>query len=753
MKLKKRLLSVLLILTVMVTFMPAVTLTANAASKTSKKVYTVSSEKNEIGDNTKYTYNKKGFVTKTVSKYTKKNSYSDTSRTVTTTFKYNSKNRIKTKTTKDVSKETTYKTNKTTGKSTGKSLGTVTTTTTDVTKYTYKNGRAVKEVTTSTTVKSGSIKETNVSLGLSEVTQLSNGSYIAGHNYRNPDGSYNEENTSDNAYYYTGNVTAAVSTGTETTSYKDNGDGTYTETYSYESNDSNFKETPKKTYYRYDYDSDKYVVCSQSEDYDFYRTESVDVSVNAGSGDHYSRTRSEVITDKTVTTKTYKYDKKKRVKQAKISTVSTDGNTSVETESGRRSYTDEDEIYDEASDDYKYVDYTTTTDYSEKESGSSLYTETSSQVEKYTYDKNNRKKTTVVTDNGVRNSVETTENGRTESTEESSTKYSDGKTSSRKSSTTYTGANDITTTVYSNGNRATTVTSNPYSCTSIESSVNRDGRKSSSETKYDYTFFSNGGKMTSTVSKESYEYSDGSKSAEDRTSTMYEYDGSGQKYSYSTTYVENETSADGTPWTYKRSYAYYNDGTGEKYYYDSYKNGDDPEEVETNDAALKAAAERATAALTATGTPYVSTKNKAVKAKPSKATTNFVYDKQGNLKSAKTSGSRTEAETLRNETYGHDIYEFNADKALEEVETIVEHTYKKNRMKENTVRSGSNRVKSATTIGTSSSDRSTPDYDIGGRVTYTLKTKTIAKKAVRKDVELQQWLIQNPGCGSVVGLF
>ena len=755
MKLKKRMFSVLLVLAVMVTFMPAATLSADAASKkTSNKVYTVSSEKNEIGDNTKYTYNKKGFVTKAVSKYTTKDSDSDTVETVTTTYKYNKKNRITKKTTTDVEKVTTYKTNKTTGKSTGQSLGTITTTTKDVTAYTYKNGRATKAVTTSTTVKSGSLKEENVSLRLDEFTELSNGNFIAGYNYRNADGSYNDEDTSANAYYYTGNIKAAESKGTTTTTYKDNGDGTYTRTNNYASSSSNYTTTPKKTYYKMD-ENGKYVVCTDKDDCDFSRTESVEVAVGAnGTGDSYNRTTTDVITDQTVTTTVFKYDKKKRVSQANITTVYNDASETAETDSSTSTYNDSTEDYDADTDDYKTVEYTATSKESSSSKSSWSTTETTSQVEKYTYDKKNRKTKKVVTDNGVMNRVDTNVDGRRDSTEETQRVYKDGTKSSYKETSTYSGEADTTTTVYANGTRTTTTTNNPYTRTRVSSDTYRSGGTEDSETKTDFTFFKNGGSKTDTVEKETSKDNDGT-TVRNTTSTRYEYDNTGKKYSYTSTYSRTSTPADGTaPWSYQSTYSYYNDGTGEKTYYDAYKYDNEPEEVDTNDAALKKTAEDANAALIAYGTPYTETKSKAVKAKPSKATTNYKYDKQGNLKSAKTSGSWSEVETLRNETYGNDIYQFDSNSKLEEVETVVSHTYKTNRTKENTVKDGSNRVKSAMSVGTRSEDRATPSYySVDGRVTYTLKSKTIAKKSVRNDVELQQWIIQNPGCGSVAGLF
>jgi YD repeat-containing protein len=199
--------------------------------------------------------------------------------------------------------------------------------------------------------------------------------------------------------------------------------------------------------------------------------------------------------------------------------------------------------------------------------------------------------------------------------------------------------------------------------------------------------------------------------------------------------------------------AYYSDGKDTKVYIDKYQYNNEPEEVYTDDAAVKAVAERENNALMTSGTPFVEAKTFTEKARPSKSTTKYSYDKEGNLKTAKTTESWTTVAVLRNETYGNTYYQYDSEGKTEEVETTVTHTYKSNKTKENKVKSGTNRVKTATTIGTSSSDRATPSYAIGGRVTYTLKAKTIAKKKIRTDVELQQWMIQNPGCGSVAGLF
>ena len=123
MKLKRRILSVLLTLAVMVTFMPFISQQAFAAS--SSKVQVVTKAKANNG-NTSYSYNKKGLVTKKVTKKSSKTTSADTATTITTTYKYNKKNSISKKTTTIVDKVTIYQTDKTTGKTRTANLGTVT---------------------------------------------------------------------------------------------------------------------------------------------------------------------------------------------------------------------------------------------------------------------------------------------------------------------------------------------------------------------------------------------------------------------------------------------------------------------------------------------------------------------------------------------------------------------------------------------------------------------------------------------------
>ena len=252
----RKLTALFLTLAVMLSFMPVVTLTASAAS--SSKVQVVTKVTDNKGDTVKYSYNKKGLVSKSVSKTTSKSASEDVAETVTTSYKYNKKNRLTRITVKDVEKETSYKTNPTTGKRAA-ARGTVTTTRTSVTTFKYnKKGLATKSVTTANTTKSGSVTSSS--------RYLSGGDFI-----KMADGRYYDY---DSGKYYTASQVAAFAKSSSyTTTYKDNGNGSYTETYS---SDPNEPETYKNT---------------------------------------------------VVTTRTYKYDKKKRVKKETVSVVTTSDNT------------------------------------------------------------------------------------------------------------------------------------------------------------------------------------------------------------------------------------------------------------------------------------------------------------------------------------------------------------------------------------------------------------------------------------------
>jgi hypothetical protein len=225
MKLKRRALSVMLTMALVFTFMPLLTQPADAASKVQ---LIKSSKSNDGGTFTEYSYNDKGLVKKAVTSSVSKDEDIDIVTVVTSTFKYNKKNKITKETTKRVVTETYYDTNKTTEKNNGVKLGTVTTTTTSVTDYTYKKGLAKQAVTTSTTVKSGSVTETSKSRGIGG-TELVDGKIIAGYNKFKPDGTRYTKDTSENAYYYTGAVDTVAADVKKVTTYTDNGNGTYSE--------------------------------------------------------------------------------------------------------------------------------------------------------------------------------------------------------------------------------------------------------------------------------------------------------------------------------------------------------------------------------------------------------------------------------------------------------------------------------------------------------------------------------------------
>ena len=215
---KSKILAILLAFAVVVTFMPFTTLTVEAASK--GKVKMVTQVTSDDGSVVKYSYNKKGLVSKIVSTKSERGSADDSYRTVTTTFNYNKKNRITTKVTKSVYQNIEYKMDKTTGK---KILGTesnIITTTTTVENFAYNSkGLATQSVRTSTVVKSGR-----------EV--------------------YEDESTT----------------------YKDNGNGTYTETYVEKGEDPSVYVRSNKTVTttKYSYDKKKRVIRADVNEVESY---------------------------------------------------------------------------------------------------------------------------------------------------------------------------------------------------------------------------------------------------------------------------------------------------------------------------------------------------------------------------------------------------------------------------------------------------------------------------------------------------
>ena len=224
-----------------------------AAAKST--VYRVTQTKDNSGDTIKYSYNKKGLVSKKVSTYKATGSDTDSKTVDTTTYKYNKKNRITKKTEKIVTTTTYYETDENTGQTITGTEGTVTYTTVITTKYTYnKKGLAKKSVTTTTYTQSGSLTNTDNTRLTSDAKQVSlNGSiaYVAGYNTYAADGTEYSDNTSANAYYYAGNdVASAVNSVTTTTEYTNDGDGSYTEKVVETTNSQNYATTDNVTVYR-----------------------------------------------------------------------------------------------------------------------------------------------------------------------------------------------------------------------------------------------------------------------------------------------------------------------------------------------------------------------------------------------------------------------------------------------------------------------------------------------------------------------
>jgi YD repeat-containing protein len=211
-----------LAIAVVFTFMPMVTLTANAASKTPLVTKAV----NDNGTTTKYSYNKKGLVKKAVSTSSKSKAYEDESCKATTTYKYNKKNKITTATTTDVDTTTYYKTDNTTGKVRGASEGSVAEKTTSVTKFTYnKKGLATKSEKTSNYTMSGSTSSSNTELIIpnsGRIRKFSDGSY-----------KYYDWEAMEEKSITEAQVAAYAKKYTSTTTYTENADGTYTKTGTY----------------------------------------------------------------------------------------------------------------------------------------------------------------------------------------------------------------------------------------------------------------------------------------------------------------------------------------------------------------------------------------------------------------------------------------------------------------------------------------------------------------------------------------
>ena len=727
--------------------------TASAASK----VNVITKATYNSGSTVKYSYNKKGLITKSVSTSSSKDNDSDTSTTVTTTFKYNKKNKVSTKTEKYVTKTTSYEVDKTTGLKLGAKKGTVTTTYTTVTKFTYdKKGLATQSVATTTTTMSGSTTSTdkssiinNYDYGASK--ELADGRILAGYNDINNDGTEREDhkNTDKNAYYYEGAVADTEGVTTHTTTYTDNGNGTYTITTANASNPARYTTENVYKYYTKetvngvetvvwltkeegpweytDEDGDKlsgngtYYKKADGKIYTGYADsiiEKVTIKKDADSTSNSSGSSTEVISDKSVTTTKYTYDKKKRVKKAVSTTVNTNEEKTTSTNSSASASK-------------------TGSRKSENTTKSEMLSEnTSVSTTTYTYDKKGRATKAVSSNDGKENSKYVYSEMDVSSSSESVTISEDGSTSTNKSSSATecaAGFPTVTTTVVKDGVSTVTTTKNPYKYSHSYEYVGKTSSNKNSSTD-DVTFYANGGSKRVSTYSDSYSnsYTDGTSYSSSRTGTKtsYNFDEKGKSNGYIDVYTSTSSSST-TP--YEGSNAYFTDGK------DS-----------SNDVAATQKIDAAKAVLEASGTPYNKVEGtKTVLAKPSKSTTSYKYDKSGNVKSAKESGTTTEIEDVRNEIYGNSIYEWDATGKLQVKQVAVTHKYTDNDAMENTVKKGTKVLTKKLTTNKGTYDRSSSSGSYLSRVLFTLKAK---KSSTAKLVNKQQWIIQNGRLNGEVGL-
>ena len=732
----------------------ASTLAPAATASAASKVNVITKATYNSGSTVKYSYNKKGLITKSVSTSSSKDNDSDTSTTVTTTFKYNKKNKVSTKTAKTVEKVTSYETDKTTGLKLGAKKGTVTTTTTTVTNYTYdKKGLATKSVATSTTTMSGSTTTKSQSTICDDWSdrEMVDGKILVGFNDRNNDGTEktDDKDTVNNAYFYEGSVADTVSESTETVTYKDNGNGTYTITtvnssapahYNTESVEKYFgKETVdgvEKIYplteakgpFSYK-DEDGYTVTYDSDD-TFYKkadgsvwgrypsfsiTEKVLIKKDANATSTSSSTETKIILDKSVTTTTYSYDKKKRVKKAVSTTVDTDENKVTRTSSSASSSESGNNKTDDTSKSERLSENT--------------YVSTTT----YSYDKKGRATKKVTSNDGKDNSKTVESSMAVSHNNESTTKDGDSTTTNKNSYSRECAAGypTVTTTVVKDGVSTVTVTKNPYKYTSNYEYIGKNYSNKNLQSD-DITYYGNGGKKTvSTYSESNTNTYSGTTNTYTKTGTKTSY--SFDEKSKSNGYIDVYKSTNGTDTPSEHSDAYYTDGKDNSY-----------------DVAATQKIDAAKAALEATGTVFNKVEGtKTVLAEPSKATTSYKYDKAGNVKSAKVSGTYTWIETVKNEMYGNAIYEWDAFGQLVEKQTPVTHKYTNNDAMENTVKKGTKVLTKKLTVSKSTTDRSSSSKSSLSRVLFTIKGK---KSSTASLVKKQQWIIQNGNLNGQVGL-
>lgn len=411
------------------------------------KIQVVTKETDDAGYSTTYKYNKKGLVSKKTEKRSYKESDSDVAETITTTYKYNKKNRVSKETVINSKTETYYEVDKTTEKQIKGNKGTVTTTTKYETNYTYnKKGLATKSVTTQTNTMSGSVTSTSKSRSYrydydddddyGTFMELKNGKIVAG---------YNPYDTSKEkpgkAYYFSGDLNTAVGDTVETTSYKDNGNGTYTVT----SNDSTTRANYTSVYvgsdkkeYKYKSDIPSGVTILEKK-----------IKVTGNNKNNSKDISESTVSEKTVTTSTYTYDKKKRVKKisstAVTTKVETDGKSS---ESGASYYSDgSSSTWNNV---YNTVDTNTRT-------VNDRYTVS------FTYDKKGRAKKKVYSNPGLKDTLTVNTHGLPNYEEKRTSTDDEGSTShTYKVSTPGAGAASQTTVKIANGTRTTTYVYNAY---------------------------------------------------------------------------------------------------------------------------------------------------------------------------------------------------------------------------------------------------------------------------------------------------
>lgn len=707
--------------------------TVNAASS---KVNVITAEKNNGGDTIKYTYNKKGLVSKIVSKNSYRTADEDVSETVTTTYKYNKKNKIAKKTTKRVTKKKSYETDKTTNLKIVGTKGTVTETSTTATTYKYnKKGLATSSVATTTRGKSGSKKTQNKSFLINDDDgyydiELSDGRVIAGYNGRKSDGTYYEDTEkAQSAYYYSGNLALTEGTTDTITTYANKGNGIYIETITTTTNRAGYRLEPVKAYYKYangsvvelkkgdfqDADGKHYTYQkpdgTYTDDYDFSITQQVNI-VQDPTASHTSKDVSTTeANSKTVITTKYSYDKKKRVKKAVATTVSS-GNTS-----GSRS-SSESSTY--SGNDGEEYSVTSVSSYTDKDK--STYENTAVTTTTYTYDKKGHAKKTVSTNTGKENRKRVYASMNAENSRETTKTYKSGKTTTKKDSSSINTYPTTTTQTVVNGVQTTTKTDNPYIETYSHSSSGTDNY--SKEGKKETVTYANGGRIIT----ETYT----------QTNTGNTMTGTEIDYRF-----DEKGKSGGSVFTYKNT-----DSTGTTHDGNSAEYWGPNEYVDGVAATQKIDA--AKGALVASGTPFNKSTTKTVLATPSKTTTTYSYDKKGNVKAETTNGTRTVINNVINETYGNTIYEFDANGDLQPKQKAVTHKYTEKNTYENTVKNGTNRLTKVLSMRKYTQDRTKSNaYNLSGRVTYTVKSK---KSSAAKLAKKQQWILQNGRLNGEIGL-